>query len=114
MLEPVWTDCITILIPGDLTSKLDSNQGHIFPDMLVSKYLDTRILTSRDITAITSDEGKKLEVTNSDNTLPATSKEAIVSVVMKTFDVSYLCPDFGSNVKQDDSIVLCNVCRKLF
>ena len=99
-----------MLIPRALTSKFDSNQGHIFTDMLVSKYLDIRLLKSRNITAITSDKDKKLEVTNSDKTLPVTSnitvKGAVVSTVMKTFDVSYLCPDCKSNVEPDVSSMI--------
>ena len=48
-----------------------------------------------------------MEVTNSDKTLPVistiTTKGAIVSAVMKTFDVSCLCPDWKSNIEPDVS-----------
>ena len=85
------TECILITIFGDLSSKIDINQGYTCTDMEVSKYLDVRILNATETTPITSDEDIKLEVTDSDKTLPITStitiKGAIVLVVMNTFDL---------------------------
>lgn len=86
--------------------------------MGVSKYLDVRILKSTKTIPITSDEDSKLEFIDSDKTLPITStitiKGAIVSVVMNTFDVFYVCPDCKTTIEPDDRMAVCNICSNLF